>query len=275
MDVSKAKTVIIVLLVAFNIFMLVSNLTFNDAQSVSKETLRNVEMILEQRGITLECDIPAKSGDSHRLEYDRGGLDQESIAVRLLGGNYEAKENSIYFKSSKNIIFLADMKFVYTDSMVESSLSNDFDRNKASEAAYRFIEACGLLDGKYVLDKFKKKDDGCSVLYYIEQYEGQLLFDNYFSIELNSNGVVRLEYQKYKIKGYSAENIEQPEVYQTLLSYFNRSTDIVITSIDSGYKLMDEASEDVSISIEPLPVWRVIVKGEAEPIYISPHDISL
>jgi regulatory protein YycI of two-component signal transduction system YycFG len=226
MDVSKAKTVIIVLLAAFNIFMFVSNLTFNDAQSVSKETLKNAEMILEQRGITFECEIPVKAGGSHRLEYDKAGLDRESIAAGLLDEGYESRDDSVYFDSGREIVFSGDTKFVYTDIADVSAATADTDKNKASEAAYKFMEARGLIDGKYVLDKFEMKDDRSSVLYFIEKYEDQLLFDNYFLIELSDNRVMRLEYQKHKIKGFSVENIEQPEVYQTLLSYFKKNREM-------------------------------------------------
>ncbi len=274
MDVSRAKTVIIALLAAFNIFLLVNNLVFTDAQGVSKETLENAVTILEQRGITLECDIPVKAGNSHRLEYNKGGLDRAGIAARLLGEDHEGKDDSVYFNSSGEVAFSGETRFEYTGAKAVSAAGSIPDKNKASEAAYKFMEAKGLTGGKYMLERFEKKDDGGFVLYYTEKYEGQLLFDNYFIIELNANGVTRLEYQKYQIKGFSAENIEQPEVYQILLSYFKKDKDIVITSIDSGYKLMEKASEDTSISIEPLPVWRIMVKGEKEPLYITPHDIS-
>jgi regulatory protein YycI of two-component signal transduction system YycFG len=275
MDVSRAKTVIIVLLILLNVFLLANNLIFNDSHTVSRETLANAGLILEQRGIKLECDIPVNAGYSHRLEYEKGGLDRESIAARLLNENYEVKGDSVYFNSSGEVVFSGETRFVYNGIKIVSVKKSDIDKSKATEAVYRFMEDNGLIDGKYVLDKFEKKDDGSSVLYYIEKYENQLLFDNYFIVELSSNGVTRLEHQKYRIKGFSAENIEQPEAYQTLLSYFKNENDIVITGIDNGYKLMDEVSDDTSAVIEPLPVWRVMIKGETEPIYIDPHDISL
>lgn len=275
MDVSKAKNIIIILLAAFNIFLLVNNLIFTNAQSVSRETLENAEAILEQRGITLECDIPVKAGDTHRLEYDdKEGLDRDAIAAALLGGKYEVKDDTVYFGSEKEISFSSGTKFIYRDNKVAPGVSNDFNENKASEAAYKFMKEKGLISGKYVLDRYEK-NGGSLVLYYIEKHEDRLLFDNYFIIELNAHGVMRLEYQKFKLKGFSAEIIDQPEAYQTLLSYFRKDRDITITSIDIGYKLMDEASEEAPVSKDPLPVWRVMIKGEPEPIYITPHDISL
>jgi regulatory protein YycI of two-component signal transduction system YycFG len=253
MDVSKAKTIIIVLLIAFNIFLLANNLIYHNAQGVSSETLENAENILEQRGITLECDIPATAGGSHRLEYIKGGLNRETIAGRLLGDNYGVQDSSVYSNGTKKIIFSGETEFIYTDSMPGSAVKVS-DETKAKDAAYRFMKAGGLLDGNYVLDRTEKNDDGSYVFYYIERYEDQLLFDNHFDITLTDKGITRIVYSKYKIKGSSAVSIEQPEVYQTLLAYFKEGSKIVITSIDSGYKLIDETPMDKTELTEPMPV---------------------
>jgi hypothetical protein len=276
MDVSKAKTVIIVLLVAFNIFLLANNFIYHDTQGASRETLENAVRILEQRGVELECGIPVTEGGSHhRLVYMQAVLDRERIATTLLGENRETQDNSYYLSATKKLIFSGEASFVYTDQMVLTSEANRFDQAEAAETAYGFMKDKGLLDGKYVLDRADRGNDGSFILHYIEKYEGQLLFDNYFTIQLNDKVIMSVEYQRYQIKGFSAEIIEQPEVYQTLLSYFMNDSDVVITSIDSGYKLTDDTTADTIESIEPLPVWRVVVKGETEPLYISPHDISL
>ncbi len=274
MDVSKAKTVILILLIAFNAFLLANNLINNNAQGVSRETLENAEMILEQRGVTLECGIPVAAGGNHRLEYTIGGLDKASIVVRLLGEQYIVTDDSVYINNTKRVSFSEETGFVYTDSEPGSALRIS-EEAKTKEDVRRFMEDKGLLGGKYVFDKSRKNDDGSYVFYYIEKFEDQLLFDNFFIITLTDKGITRLEYSKYQIKEFSAESIEQTEVYQTLLAYFKEGSNVVITNIESGYKLTDRTSMDGAKSIEPLPVWRIMIKGEQEPIYISSYDISL
>ena len=123
-----------------------------------------------------------------------------------------------------------------------------------------------------MLDQATENDDGSWTLDYIETYSDTLLFDNCFSITVSGGTVSRLEYQKHQFKGFSNESIEQFEAYQALLAYFREDNDIVITSIDSGYKLEEPSMEEVE-SVELLPVWRVKIKGRTEPIYISSHDM--
>lgn len=47
----------------------------------------------------------------------------------------------------------------------------------------------------------------------------------------------------------------------------------MITAIDNGYKLVGYSMDAIE-SVELLPVWRVKIKGEAEPVYISANDLK-
>ena len=272
MDVSKAKNVVVVLLVAFNIFLLVNNFIFHNSQSVSRETLENTGIILAQRGVVLECEIPSEPGGNNRFVYIKSELDREAVAGKLLGENYEVTGDGSQFYDSNGKIVFSDMdRFVYT-AVTTALTQGPVGLKEAEEAALRFMKEKVLLDGKYVLDQATENDDGSWTLDYIETYSDTLLFDNCFSITVSGGTVSRLEYQKHQFKGFSNESIEQFEAYQALLAYFREDNDIVITSIDSGYKLEEPSMEEVE-SVELLPVWRVKIKGRTEPIYVSSHDM--
>ncbi|HOJ79826.1 MAG TPA: two-component system regulatory protein YycI [Clostridiales bacterium] len=271
MDVSKAKNVVIVLLLVFNVFLLANMLIFRSSQGVSKETLENTRLILEQRGIRLECEIPSKPGGNSRLVYIKSELDGGNIAERLLGTKYEASgDGSHFFSSNGKIEFTGIDSFIYTAG-TEARAQDAVSVKEAEDAAMKFMKEKGLLAGKYVLDRSEENGDGGWTLDYIETYGGSLLFDNCFSITLRGREVSRLEYRRHQFKGFSNENIEQFEAYQALLAYFKEKSDMVITSIDSGYKLEEPSMGDVE-TVELLPVWRVKIKGMHEPVYISPHD---
>lgn len=271
MDVSKAKSIVIILLIAFNIFLLVNNLNYHDSRSVSREMLENAKTVLEQRGVTLECEIPASAGDAFRLVYITGGLDRNGIAAKLLGEKYEiSDEGNILSKGTKKLEFPYDNTFIYTDSASAPSKGHTGEK-EAGEAAMQFMKEKGLLGGKYILDSAVKNKDDSWDLEYIETYNGSLLYDNTFKITIKGGFVSRLAYMKQQIKGFSSDSIERPQAYQALLSRFKSRTDVVITGIDSGYKLDRSAMEEIE-SLELLPVWRVKIKGVSEPVYISSHD---
>ena len=277
MDTSRAKNVIIALLLAFNVFLFVNTLIFRSSQAANRDTLENTRLILEQRGVVLECDIPSKPGGGNRLVYIKSELDREDIAKRLLGPDYEVSwDEPVFFNPSGKVGFTGADGFIYTaaeafpagDAGEGGSLA---EHNEAREAAMKFMKEKGLLAGKYVLDHAARNDDGSWTLVYIETYGGSLLFDNYFSVTVSGGRVIRLEYQRHQFRGLSGESTEQFEAYQALLAYFKEGSNIVITSIDSGYKLEEPSMKEVE-SVELLPVWRVKIEGMPEPVYISPHD---
>jgi len=57
MDVARAKSIIIIMLIAFNLLLLVNNLSHAGGKGVPKETIRNTEAILKQRGVILVKQI--------------------------------------------------------------------------------------------------------------------------------------------------------------------------------------------------------------------------
>lgn len=270
MDVAKAKTVVIIMLIAFNLFLLANNLMYYDSQTVSKDMLENTVTILKQRGVTLECEIPSSAGEGYRLVYIAGELDRDSIAMKLLGKGYETSaDGNVMFHDGKRLEFDGDTRFTYTDKA--SVQIDNVSEKEAREAALSFMKNKGLLNGRYVPDETAQNNDGGWVFDYIESYNGSLLYDNCFTVRVKGKTVAALVYQKQQIKGFSSNGIERIEAYQALLSRFKEGSDAVITSIDSGYKL-DESRMDEMESVELLPVWRVKIKGEPDPIYIRSHD---
>ena len=305
MDVAKAKNVVITLLIAFNIFLLVNNLTFVKGQGVRKETIQNAEVILKNRGVSLECSIPTIPGGLHRLEYSYSKLDRQALAQTLLGNGYavigqEASSDQgvasvqdyEFEQGEKKLQFISDTQFIYTDDQPAAVIDMGSEE-KIRKAAQQFLKEAGLLDGKYVVDSLVRgsaggegdearagSDDmdnsgtrgGSVTVVFIESFEGFPVFDNYAYVTLDQNGVLRLEYGKVRVNGFKQDSIERFDAYQALLARFKMGSNLIITSIDSGYKLEDSSMNGVE-SVEMLPVWRVRIKGQSEPEYLYPYDL--
>ncbi|MGE5613622.1 MAG: two-component system regulatory protein YycI [Bacillota bacterium] len=273
MDISKAKVIIIILLAAFNIFLLANIFIISSGQDVHAKTIKNAEIILKNRGITLECDIPRTASGSRRLEYGNDGIDRKGMAKKLLGKEYEiSDEGEIFEHSGKKVVFKNSIEFEYTDEQPASDVDIRSD-DKAAAAALKFLKDKGLLQGKYVVDEITRDADGNATVYLVEKYDNMLLFDNYCIVTIGEKGVSRLIYKKLEVKGFTQNKVEEFEAYQALLGYFEGDGDRVITAIDNGYKL-DGHSMDAIESIGLLPVWRIKLKGEAEPVYIRANDLK-
>ncbi len=273
MDLARAKSVIIALLVAFNLFLLFNNLIYFRGQGVQKETIKNTEVILKARGVTLECPIPSASKGTHRLKYGNGKLDRSAIALNLLGGLNRANDDWNGFEyAGKKLVFSSDTEFVFTDDNPASEIDVGAEA-VVKKAAQEYLKNKGLLNGRYVVDELKRGQNGSVVVSFIEVYDGFLIYDNYSKITLNSKGVAQLEYRKLQIIGFSAGKVEDlAAAYQVLLAHFKEGSEQVITRIDNGYKYTDEYSIDGMESAELLPVWRIKIKADPVPLYLGALD---
>jgi regulatory protein YycI of two-component signal transduction system YycFG len=270
MDLAKAKGVIIALLLVFNIFLLYNNLTYFKDRGVQKETIENAVAILKARGITLNCKIPTNALNTRWLIYGNKKLfDDAEIADKLLGSSNLSKENGSYEAAGKKLIFSSNSAFVYTDEKPSSKV-NINDTAEAGKYARKYLENAGLLSGKYIIDAEERKKDGSIVLHFVEKYYGYLVFDNYCSVTLNNNGIIRIEYNKLQIvdlKSGSGQN--QVSAYQVLLANYQKGSGQVITAMDIGYKYPEKQTMEGIETVELLPVWRITIKGMAEQEYLS------
>jgi regulatory protein YycI of two-component signal transduction system YycFG len=275
MDLSKAKSVVIVMLVAFNIFLLFNNLSYSRGQGVQKETIKNAAAILKARGVTLEIGIPNNSKDAHRLVFGNKKLDRAAIAAKLLGGSYEADSDSQkYVHTDKTLAFSSDTSFVFTDGKPSSKVDVN-NADKVKKVARAFLKDNGLLNGKYIVDGLKRGQDGSVAVTFIENYKGFLVYDNYCTITVTAKGVTQLGYGKMQIIGFSPVKVEDlAAAYQVLLANFKEDSRQVITNMDIGYKFSGESSIEGMESVELLPVWRVKIKGAAEPVYLNTYDVE-
>lgn len=285
MDLPKAKSVIIVMLIAFNVFLLFNNWNSFKGQGIQKETIENTEAILKARGVTLECDIPRTSKGAHKLKYGNGKLDRAAIADKLFGetlmeakpfgkSNMAAGEAASFEYDGKKLVFSSGTKFVFINDKPGSEVDISKD-DEVKKFAQKYMRDMGLIDGKYIMDELKRSQAGSVAVTFIEDYNGLLVYDNYCTATITGKGITRLEYGKLQIVGFTPERVQDlAAAYQVLLANYKEGGKHVITSIDIGYKFSEGYSMDAIQSVELLPVWRVKIKDAPKPDYFSTIDTA-
>lgn len=286
MDWSRAKNIILILLVIFNVFLLFQIIGYGN-EGISKETILNMEKILYSRGIRLECEIPRYDSDTPRLEFGSGVLDKAALAKKLLGikmeadavnetgndaGNDAGNETGIYTAGARKLVFTGTNSFTYTDDMPEDNVDTS-DLNETEKYLKKFLKSRNLENPRYVPDEKAFINGKGAVFTYIEKYKGFLIFDNFLKVVVSDKGVTYLEVGQRQIKGFSMEKISDiSAAYQILLENFDGSNKAVITSVDLGYKDTANQAQNSLQSSEQLPVWRIKVKGLDSARYFSASD---
>ena len=97
----RAKNIILLLMIALNIFLLTYIIAYANSWGVSNETIQTAEKILSGRGINLECEIPTYCSDTQRLKYGKSE-NKKSFTYDV---HIDAKEKAIRkFLNSKGIV---------------------------------------------------------------------------------------------------------------------------------------------------------------------------
>lgn len=272
MDWARAKSIILLLLVVFNIFLLANIIGYAREQRVPAATIQNTEKILKSRGITLEFDIPRDSGALPRLNLNSALPDGPQLAAKLLGDGYIGGESdNTYINGSKKLTIDGTGELIYIDKSPAETV--DITRIRTAEKYARdFLTARGLIDDSFILDGTRASDSGSVKLTFLEKYKGYLVYDNFAKVVVSEKGIKGLAWQRRSIAGLSQVRLaNMAAAYQVLLANFDGSRSVTITGMDVGYKF--EFSEDTtSVQSEQPPAWRVKLRDAEEPLFFSAVD---
>lgn len=270
MDVAKAKNIIIVVLLIFNLLLLYNNVMHSETQAVSKDVTRNTEQILMSKGVKLECEIPSDTNGTNRLRFSTEPLDRQQLAKKLMGDEISSSRNAKVYESDDGLLeFIDDYNIHY----VNKKPGTEIDLNKkgaAKNAAKAFLKSKGLWENRYIVDDLTNNSDGSVTVSFTEEYNDLLIFDNYCNVIVTSEGISNLFYGRHQIIQFSSEVEDKLYAHQALLSYFSEANyNCIITNIDMGYKIPDEESQAGNESSEMSPVWRIRIKGADKPVYLD------
>jgi YycH protein. len=277
MDSARAKSIVLILLVAFNMYLLSRVVVANGYQQVSKETIANTGKILESRNVELDCKLTRYNSDTPKLEFGNSGLsntDMGIIAGKFLGEPYVKLEtsdsNPVYERDKKKITFNDKFGYTYEDKNPTGTV--DIIHIKETEKYLKeFFKKKGLGYNSFTLDEQPVKQGSVIVFNYIEKYKSFLVFENYMKVKVSDKGVSYLEVWQREIINLT-RNVSILAAYQILLDNFTGDDKVIITSVDIGYKLPADYEQNQLQSSEQLPVWRVKIKGDNQPKYYSVSD---
>ncbi len=270
MDVAKAKNIIIVVLLVFNILLLYNNIMRGEAQAVSKDVTKSTEQILMAKGVKLECEIPGDTNGINRLRYSNVPLDRQQLIKKFMGAGFLSSENAKVFESEDGVLeFVDDNNISYVNK--KPKLKLDLKSNNAiKKAAKTFLRAKGLWENRFIIDKLVSNKDGSVYISFIEEYNDLLIFDNYCNITMTPEGNIKLFYGKHQIIEFSTEVEDLVYAHQALLSYFKQDNyNSTITDIDIGYKIPKDENQTDNESSEMSPVWRIKVRNVDDPLYLD------
>jgi regulatory protein YycI of two-component signal transduction system YycFG len=267
MDWGKAKTILIFVFIALNIFLLVNIYIYSSEGKISKKTISNAVKTLEQKGITIDCPIPRTAVDPGRLIFKDYKLDVRHTAEVFIE-KAKLPEKDAYGEEicdgTKKLNITDKNSFSYSDSSPSSNVKIS-DKNEVLKYIGSIMKKLDLDTDDYILDSYSMKNGTAQLVYY-GAYKGYLIYDSYIKADITQKGITSMECYVKKIQDViSNKNKKIISAYQILLKEYIQEGKLTITDIDMGFK--EYSREKDSNELYCGAVWRIITSDNNVQYY--------
>ena len=261
MNWSRVKTVLIILFLCTDIFLLATYLTSKYASStVSPEVIESTVAVLKNNNITVDSAIiPAKTPIVMSLDAENVIDDYESFAKKFLGTDITATDSG-YESVAGKITFFGD-RFNFQKNPMLDALTDVIpvtDEKIAKDLVTSTLQQIGF-DLKNAEIITKKSDSGFTVT--LENKANSLpIFNSQVVAELSKGGITSVSGTWFNETESQNGNSNIKSITSALIDFIpNAKTPDKITKIEFGYNIFDKASYHKSSTL--IPVWKVTTKN--------------
>ena len=260
MDWSKAKTILIIVLLLLNIFLLTMTIFNNPANLFTDNYRKHALDYLSSRDIRIDTAIPGFSGPAAKTIFTAKEYDPQKLCRLVFGENMPVSFNGNTFdvKKDEESIKLTDEWLIIND-----KLSDGRDLY-ANPEKYRGRMQKYLKDIGYnnVIAGGVTEEDGVIRVSFNLKIGNNIVFDHIITAELSNEGMLTISAPvRDIIKGNGKSDILT--AYQVLVTG-GLPSGTHISDVDFGYNQVSEGD------IFGTPVWRVIL-GDGTVLYYNAY----
>ncbi len=244
MDFKRFKNIIIIVLVAINLFFcgFLIKIKISDGR-VDSKTRNNVISVLEKENIIMEMkDFPDNRKEYSACYVSRFLPNDKSFTDKMTG-----KDGSF---SKENEVMTFTLKPTGKQTLEEKEIL---------DACRLYMESNGIFSSLYKEDGLKVSGDTAKARFCLE-YDGAEFFDSYIEFYLNKKGIYKVIGKNFikaeeDISSYEAKLQRVESVVVTASKDKKTEGTVEVEAITFGYYLGNSA--EVYISVLALPVWEI------------------
>lgn len=274
MNWDKVKNILIIILVLLNGFLFISMQESGAKRETDAKINEYVFTVLEERGITITCEVPDISGSTKIVHFGQAGFDKERVLSVLLDleGPFEPTQTQ-FENNEKKVVFINPgfSHFYFTDSSKKTEQVLDIHQKSAvKKYVLDYLESIGVEWSDHIVYDYKvnEKEKTATILIY-QKYVGSVLYDNFVRAIINETGFILIETAFSQINGIEiSDQSSLLKPHQVLMKFFTEET------IDSKVILIEEGIKkntfwDPALSEEQAGLcWKIVTENGHE-IYVS------
>ena len=260
MNWSRVKTVLIILFLCTDIFLLATYLTSKYASStISQDVIESTVEVLENNNIKVDSSIiPHKIPSVMSLDAENVISDYEEFAKKFLGSQISAVEYG-YESVVGKLTFYGDRFNFVKNTMLDAvtDLIPVTDEKMAKDVTVSSLQQVGF-DLKNAEITTEKTDNGYTVV--LENKANSLpIFNSQVLVTLSKSGITSVSGIWFNETESQNGNNDIKSITSALIDFIpDAKTPAEITEIELGYNIFDKASYHKSAVL--IPVWKVTTK---------------
>ncbi|MBZ4647318.1 MAG: hypothetical protein JG777_2807 [Clostridia bacterium] len=257
---SRVKTILIILFLCINIFLLVSMMvSVNRTITISSETVEDTVQVLKKNNIEIEKNIiPTKMHNLPLLEMVNPEQDPKALAAKILGDGF--KQQGDKYTLDKKTLAIRGCEFSYSDEAPSQTI-NDLNELTAENYAKKELEKFGAHLKYAVTAKVQRQgDEKYSVTFY-QEFSGREIFENYITVILTPQGLISMEGYWLIPKKFTTEKLPIRHVTGILIDFLRnderpKDRKLTVTDISLGYHRVDPKNSYIK-ETTAIPAWRI------------------
>lgn len=287
MDWSKAKNIIIVLLVLINLIL--SFFVFKDSRKyvLSNQEEIGITDILRQNKISVYTEItknfrPMKKMSVSKYDFDYNLLLKTFFENENAVTRNENDDMKVFNDDTGTLTILSE--YVYYESSNNTKIieDDDFFSENTKKICKDIMQKLGKDFSNFQLDTSfsnlevgsNDKNERTMFIYYKEKFSNYIINSNYVQFVVTQNGVKEVMIANYKPLGFIKETVREicspNEALFTFMKYIKSTgeqKEIFINKMDIVYNLEEYSTQKKSVYA--VPYYRFYIKGLERPVLVN------
>ena len=260
---SRVKTILIILFLCINIFLLVSMMvTINDTITISQDTVENTIQVLKQNNIKVDRSIiPTKMHDLPILVMENLLSNPDIFAEKILGKDFtKSTGEEIYiYTAGDKYLTINGCVFEYVDKSPKEPIAN-LNVDNAQKYANETLEKFNLASKYMVLDSVEKIGEGWYRLIFFQRFEDYDILGCDVIMDISDQGLRKVSGTLLIPKEFTGQKYPIRHITSILIEFMKdpqRPKDTPVTIVDISLEYWMDTSR-INVKQAPaIPMWKI------------------
>ena len=260
MDWARVKTILIVVFLAVDMFLIVNLIMKNKSTELTPEAIKSVKQFLAQNNVVLDTEIEKKVLNLSRINVVNPIVDGDLAANKFIGKGLWNKKKDI----DGNVLYSSDKESLLVQKKGEVILKYN-EPNIANLSGSATINGyfLGVLKKNHIVNAELQTEKMIKNIYYIRYrcYDNKMkVFNNYAEVELDqSSGDISIKIGMIEAEGYAGKK-KQVNIIDSLIELVrnvNSKEKTIVKKISLGYYANVNKNEEAMKYGEADPAWEI------------------